>query len=240
MDEWSYKPAPDLERSVTEKLAEFPRHRDMLVYGIRACFAVVLRGWLRTYHRFTVHGREHLPLDVSFVMVCNHASHLDALCMLASVPLGRIHRAFPLAAVDYFFSSPPRTVFSAVLVNGLPFNRAGKGAESLELCGQLLQRPRHILILFPEGTRTMTGEVGPFRSGLGRLVAGTETPVVPCYLAGAREALPKGAGLPRPGRLRLTIGRPRSFANIAPDDRHAVQAVGETMREAVTELASPR
>jgi len=237
LDEWSYEPAPDLEKSIAERMRHFPRYPDMTVYALRSGFQIALRAFLRSYFRLNVRGREHLPVDESFVMVCNHSSHLDALCLLSSLPLRRVHRAFPVAAADYFFSSLPRTFISVIFVNGLPFDREGKAGESLEVCRQLLARPGgNILILFPEGTRGASGTIGRFRSGIGRLVAGTGTPVVPCHLSGAREAFPKGALLPRPRALRLRIGRARTFPDVSPRDYDGVESLCAQLRDDVVAL----
>jgi 1-acyl-sn-glycerol-3-phosphate acyltransferase len=209
----------------------------MTVYALRSGFQIALRAFLRSYFRLNVRGREHLPVDESFVMVCNHSSHLDALCLLSSLPLRRVHRAFPVAAADYFFSSLPRTFISVIFVNGLPFDRESKGGESLEVCRQLLARPGgNILILFPEGTRGASGTIGRFRSGIGRLVAGTGIPVVPCHLSGAREAFPKGALLPRPRALRLHIGRARTFRDVSPRDHDGVESLCAQLRDDVVAL----
>src|SRR5712672_2191719 len=123
LENWSYEPAPDLEKSVAERMRHFPRYPDMTIYGLRSGFQLALRAFLRGYFRLKVRGRKYLPVDDSFVMVCNHSSHLDALCLLSSLPLRRVHRAFPVAAADYFFSSLPRTLISVICVNGLPFDR---------------------------------------------------------------------------------------------------------------------
>ena len=239
MDDWAYEPAPDLERSVADRMRHFPRYPDMTIYALRSGFQLGLRAFLRSYHRLDIRGREHLPVADSFVMIGNHASHLDALCLLSSLPLRRVHRAFPVAAADYFFSSLPRSVLSVIFINGLPFDREGKGAESLEVCRQLLGRPGNVLILFPEGTRSASGTIGRFRSGVGRLVAGTTTPVVPCHLSGAHAALPKGAFVPRPRALRLNIGRPRTFPDVSARDRDAVAALCDRLRDDVVGLAPP-
>ena len=212
----------------------------MAVYALRSVLQLSLRGLLRAYNGFEVRGSEHLPADESFVMVCNHSSHLDALCLLASLPLRRMHRAFPAAAADYFFASVPRTVFSVIAINGLPFDRTSRGSESLEVCRELLAEPGRILILFPEGTRSQSGVPGPFRSGIARLVAETPTPVVPCYLSGAYEAWPKGAWLPRPRALRLCIGRPRRFADVALGDREGALRICAQLRHDVMALAPER
>ena len=239
MKDWSYDTAPDLQESVAERLRGFPRYPDVSVHVARTVLHIGLRALLRTYFRLSVTGRDNLPADGSFIMICNHTSHLDALCLLCSLPLLRLHRAYPAAAADYFFSNLPRAFFSVIFVNGLPFERVKRGSESLELCRQLLARPGNILILFPEGTRTSApGVVGRFRSGIGRLAAGTKTPVVPCYLAGAGKAFPKGAVFPRPHRLRLHIGTPQSFPDSAPQDTSAVASICDALRNEVLELAS--
>jgi 1-acyl-sn-glycerol-3-phosphate acyltransferase len=239
VDEWSYEPSPDLQKTVAERLRGFPRTPDMSVYALRSAAHVALRAFLRGYFRLQVSGREHLPRDASFVLVCNHTSHLDALCLLSALPLSTLHRAFPAAAADYFFSSLPRSLFSAIFVNGMPFERKTAGAESLEICRALLARPRHALILFPEGTRSVSGQLGRFRSGIGRLVAGTQIPVLPCHLSGADLAFPKGAHFPRPARLALRIGAPRRFADRAPGERDDVEAICTELRETVLQLGRP-
>src|SRR6185295_17345295 len=133
-----------------------------------------------------------LPREGSFIMVCNHASHLDALCLQSSLPLRKLHRAFPAAAQDYFFVSLPRAAVAAIFINAMPFARKVQMRQSLDLCRKLLANPGNILILFPEGTRSTTGELAEFRPGIGTLAAGVDVPVVPCALQGAFAAWPKG------------------------------------------------
>ena len=191
MESWHYDTVPDLDQTLSERLRRFPREPDMLVYGLRSGAAVALRAWLRLYHRLTVEGRGHLPREGSFVMVANHASHLDALCLLSALPLSKLHRAFPAAAQDYFFVSLPRLAVAAVLVNALPFNREVHVRQTLKLCGELLANPGNVLVLFPEGTRSVSGAMGSFKPGIGRLLAGADLPVVPCLLQGAFAAWPK-------------------------------------------------
>jgi 1-acyl-sn-glycerol-3-phosphate acyltransferase len=202
---------------------------------IRDAIQLGMRAVLRTYNRLDVVGRENLPLDSSFVMICNHSSHLDAVCLLASLPLTRVHHAFPVAAADYFFSTRLRSMLSTIAVNGLPIDRHN-GSEGIEVCRRLLTDTKTVLIIFPEGTRTCSGSLGRFRSGVARLVAGTDVPVVPCYLSGAFEAWPKGRPLPRPGTLRLRIGRARTFPGSSPKDRDAVAAISSQLRDHVAAL----
>lgn len=234
MDEsqWQYQPAGDLDKSLAKRLASFPREPDMLVYGLRTAAALTLRSILRTYHRLQIIGREHLPAEGSFVMVANHASHLDALCLLSALPLGRLHRAFPLAAQDYFFVNIRRTAIAAIFINAAPFSRHQHVRQSLDLCRGLLANPGNILILFPEGTRTTTGQMGEFRPGIGSLLAGETIPVIPCGLTGAYNAWPKGKWLPSPRSVRLTIGPARNYADL-PRGRESVRHIANDLENAV-------
>jgi 1-acyl-sn-glycerol-3-phosphate acyltransferase len=237
MDAWIYERAADVGLPLADRMRQFPRGGGTAVCALRTTIQAAARTLLRTYHGFEVLGRENLPRGGSFVMVCNHSSHLDALCLLSALPLRRVHRAFPVAAADYFFSTPLRTIISVVVFNGLPFDRDRHGAPGLQLCRQVLEGPNNVLIMFPEGTRTRTGALARFRSGAARLVAGTGTPVVPCHLSGAFEAWPRGHLAPRPGRLRLRIGRPRVFLDLSPADPESVPWISEQLRDDVAALS---
>jgi len=233
---WRYEPAADLDQPLAERLRRFPRQPDITVYGLRSLAALMIRGWLRAYHRLEITGREHLPGQGSFVMVANHGSHLDTLCLLAALPLSKLHRAFPAAAQDYFFVSVPRLALAAVVVNALPFSRQSNIRHSLELSRQLLANPGNVLILFPEGTRTTTGRIGEFKPGIGLLAAGTDIPIVPCHLAGTFEAWPKGKAFPRPRRIQLRIGPPRTYATLPPGGEFAAH-ISRDLGQAVAALA---
>jgi 1-acyl-sn-glycerol-3-phosphate acyltransferase len=236
MNQWNYEPAADLDQPLAERLRRFPREPDLSVYALRSLAALIVRGWLKVYHRLEIHGRENLPTAGSFVMVANHASHLDTLCLLAALPLQKLHRTFPAAAQDYFFVSVPRLAVAAIVVNALPFGRQSQIRHSLELCRKLLENPGNILILFPEGTRTMDGRMGEFRPGIGQLIAGSQIPVVPCFLEGAFAAWPKGRNIPRPRKLQLRIGVPRTYAEL-PAGRESATRISEDLQRAVAALA---
>jgi 1-acyl-sn-glycerol-3-phosphate acyltransferase len=235
MEPWHYDTAEDLQQTLVERLQRFPREPDILVYSARMAAAVMVRGWLRAYHRLEIAGRENLPAEGSFVLVANHASHLDALSILAALPLRKLHRVFPAAAKDFFFVSIPRSLVAAVAVNALPFDRETHIRQSLSLCRQLLENPGNVLLLFPEGTRSTTGEMGPFKPGIGLLLAETPVPVVPCYLDGTYRALPKGSYIPRPRKVRLIIGPPRSYGHLKRGKETALH-ICQDLREAIAAL----
>ena len=237
MDGWIDDRRADVESRTAARMRRIRHDPDMTVRALRGTIQLAMRALLRSYNRFDVVGRENLPAGGSFIMVCNHSSHLDAVCLLASLPWWRVHHAFPVAAADYFFATPLRSLLSVVVVNGLPFDRLHHGSASLDVCREILSVPNNVLIMFPEGTRSGSGALGRFRSGVARLVVGTSTPVVPCYLSGAHEAWPKGRAVPRPGPLRLHIGRPRVFLDVPATEREAVALVAAQLRDDVAALA---
>src|SRR5207249_11870894 len=160
MEQWQYDPTG------LDRLPALPREPGLLLGGVRWLAAVAVRTWLRAYHRLTIVGRENLPANRSFVMIANHASHLDALCLLAALPLGRLRYAFPTAARDYFFLRRPWAPLAALVVNAVPLDRHLAPWQSLDVCGRLLHKPGNILILFPEGTRSGSADVGEFQPGV--------------------------------------------------------------------------
>lgn len=232
MDQWHYDPSADLDSVEIEHWRTFPREPGPMIHGLRALGAVTLRCFLRLYHRFTIVGWNNLPVGRSFVLIANHSSHLDTLCMLAALPITRQHRAFPVAARDYFFVRSRWASFVAGVLNAVPFDRQFTPWRCLSVCAHLLQNPGNVLILFPEGTRSADGQPGEFKPGVALLAAGQDVPVIPCHLAGTHEAFPRGAWIPRPRAVRLTIGKPRLYAHL-PATKESVKQISRELHEAV-------
>jgi 1-acyl-sn-glycerol-3-phosphate acyltransferase len=235
MRRWLSDSVRDLNQAPVDHLRQFPRDPDMLVYGLRSLGALITRRLLQIYNHFEIIGHQNLRTNRSLIMVANHCSHLDTLCLLAALPLRKLHRAFPAAASDYFFQSVPRLWAAAILVNALPFARQARVRQSLSLCRELLANPGTILIIFPEGTRSTTGEVGEFKSGIGALVAGRDVAVAPCFIDGSFRAWPKGRRFPRPRKIRLVIGTPRNYRDHGTGNSD-IGAIATELRDAVNQL----
>ena len=237
MRDWTYDTAEDIDQSVLERLQRIPREPDMLVYGARYVTAILVRTWMRLYHRLTLVGIENLPAEGSYVLVANHASHLDTLGLLSAFPVQKLHRVFPAAAKDFFFVTVPRVAITAVMINALPFDRYTNVRQSLSLCRSLLERPNTVLLIFPEGTRSTDGGMGEFKPGIGYLLAGTEYPVLPCHIQGTYETLPKGRWVPRPGRIQVTIGQPRRYTHLKRC-KASVTTICNDLRDDIHSLAA--
>jgi 1-acyl-sn-glycerol-3-phosphate acyltransferase len=235
MRDFDLKPAADLGLTPGQRLLSPKRESGLLQTIGHWLFALAVRVYLRVWHRFEVRGCENLPGEPPFVIVANHASHLDALVVGAPVPLALRDRVFPLAAGDVFFDKAVVSVFAAGFINALPLWRRRSTPRALqELRQRLLDEPC-AYILFPEGGRTRDGNYLRFKPGIGMLVAGTDVPVVPCHLKGTFEACPAGTFIPRPRKIVLRIGAPLRFPNVA-NDREGWDAVITHAEAAIREL----
>jgi len=151
-----------------------------------------------------LHGKNYIPKNRNFLVIANHTSHLDM--GLVKMALGEEgERLVTLAARDYFFDTPAKRAYFENFTNLIPMDRKGSLRESLALAGEALDQGYHLLI-FPEGTRSKSGELLEFKPTLGYLALSHDVDILPMYIEGAYEALPKGAFLPRAKDLTVRIG----------------------------------
>lgn len=235
MQDWELRPARDIDLPLIRRLGS-TRREPGLIEGIgNRLWASVNWAYFRAWHRLEATGLENLPRDLPFVMIGNHASHLDALVLAALVPWRLRRGVFTIAAGDAFFVGPVWTMLSAVFLNALPMWRRRVVRHDLETLRTRIVEDGCGYILFPEGTRPDDGRMVRFKSGLGMLVAGTRVPVVPCRIRGAFESLSREQRFPRPRKIRVTVGEPLTFAD-APNEREGWEFVARRAEEAVKKL----
>ncbi len=173
--------------------------------------------------RRKVSGLENLDsLHGPVMFAANHQSHFDAPIILASLPLRWRRRIAPAMWKEYFDAHfhPERHLrfehwtnsflywLIALLFNGFPIPQTEAGAgESIRYMGELVEEGWSILI-FPEGERTTTGEIGRFFPGVGMIASRLRLQVVPIRLRGFDRVLPRNAKWPHPGRVEVRFGPP--------------------------------
>ncbi len=151
-----------------------------------------------------VSGQNHIPLNTNFIVAANHCSHLDM--GLVKVALGQAGRNITsLAAADYFFRNRYRRAYFANFTNLVPMERAGSIRKSMDTAERVLRQGKS-MVVFPEGTRSLTGEMTEFLPSLGYLALRSGVGLLPSYLEGTHESLPKGAAIPRKRELGVAFG----------------------------------
>ena len=171
------------------------------------------------YTRRRVAGQEHLDgLTGPVVFVANHNSHMDTPVILRALPGRWRRRTAVAAAADYFYDKRRKALSASLVFGTVPIDRnsrAGVGPAQTAHLDRLIGDGGSLLV-FAEGTRSRDGRVGRLRSGAALLASEHHLPIVPIYVAGTREAMPRGhhwmvfkAG--RPGtrhQLEIQFGNP--------------------------------
>jgi 1-acyl-sn-glycerol-3-phosphate acyltransferase len=188
------------------------RVRELLICG-------VLGPLMDLYTRRRVIGRSRLDqLTGPAVFVANHNSHMDTPVILRALPGRFRRRTAVVAATDYFYAKRRNAVSVSLMFGTVPLDRssgAGVGGGQTAHIDRLIGAGSSVLV-FPEGTRSHDGRVGRLRSGAAVLAAEHDLPVVPIYLSGTRQAMPRGhhwmvfkAGRPGPRHpLEIRFGKP--------------------------------
>lgn len=186
--------------------------------------AVAARGWVQwpifglldVLVRTEVYGVERIEsLDRPVLFVANHTSHLDTLVLLRALPAQQRRRIAVAAAHDYFFSHALVGALVGLGVGAFPIARTSDARPLVEHCARLQERGWSMLF-FPEGTRSMTGAIGPLKHGVGLMALKLGLPIVPIRTRGLFEVLPKGRLLPRPGVATVHVGTPLEFTPATP------------------------
>jgi 1-acyl-sn-glycerol-3-phosphate acyltransferase len=193
---------------------------------LRQIFLTVLvRPFVQVVTGMDVIGREHLPTDGPAIVCANHNSHMDAFMLLSLFPARLLHKVRPVAAADYFLANPALSWVSLNLIGISPISRTvARGADVLAPARAALARGE-IILVFPEGTRSKDGEMGPLKAGVARLAeAFPEVPVIPVWIEGAGRVLPKGAHTPVPMNCTALVGEAVAWPGDRPRFMAALRA----------------
>lgn len=197
-------------------------------------------GYVRVYTRPRVEGRENLPKEGPFILAPNHNSHADTAVIFTALPRRMRRRVVAAAAQDYFFKGNTLQSVSRMLFNVIPISRDAKNRskDPLRYVVRAL-REGYGVLMFPEGTRSRDGTVGPFRAGIGRLIAEfPDVPVIPTRLEGTNQVLPKGKFVPRPHKVHVYFGEPL-YLRAHLHHRATWQVVADQVREVVISMGAP-
>jgi 1-acyl-sn-glycerol-3-phosphate acyltransferase len=192
--------------------------------------AGIIRVGSRLLFRPKVTGAQHIPGEGPVLIAPIHRSNVDF-----TFTLFMSRRKVFFMAKDSLFRIP---MVGSLLrhLGAFPVHRGAADRESMTLAEEVL-RQGHALVLFPEGTRKEGRAVAPLHDGAMFVAARTGAMVVPVGIGGSDRAMPKGAKLPRPAKVRIIIGAPIN-PPVSPGrvSRSAVAAKSEELRRELEAL----
>jgi 1-acyl-sn-glycerol-3-phosphate acyltransferase len=152
------------------------------------------------------------------IYFANHQSHLDWVLIWAALPRDLRIRTRPIAAKDYWTSTPFKQWLTSAVFNAVYVNRQRTDDQDpLEPLVDAL-RKGDSLVIFPEGTRSNKGEPQPFKSGLYHLAQQfPEVQLIPAWIDNVQRVMPKGEVVPVPILCSVTFGAPITLAG--PEDK---------------------
>ena len=226
----------------------WPQH--WFVTGFRL-FIYYLLAWPATYLLAAprIRGRENLRgLRGPALVVSNHVTYLDIAWILPALParfrnrlatamrgerLAEMRRPAKTLNVFERFMERLRYFLACSLFNVFPLPQRSGFLQSFSFAGNLADRGWSILV-FPEGQTTVTGQMAPFRSGIGLLASHLNIPVIPMFLDGLFDLKQEERILTRPGHVTVTIGKPVSLA-----PGQDPEEIAKELEQRVRELQSP-
>ena len=153
---------------------------------------------------------EALTKEKQFIIVSNHNSHVDTMALMSVLDFSQIGKTHPVAAGDYFGSSPIKASVTKLFTNALLIPRKSVAGEQnpIKMMSDYLDKKKS-LILFPEGSRGEPGKMQEFKKGIGVLLKmNNQITYIPVYMKGMGKVLPKGERLLVPFDTYVIFGDP--------------------------------
>jgi long-chain acyl-CoA synthetase len=190
----------------------------------------------KIFFKLKVKGLQNLPDKGPYIITPNHASYIDGFAIVAALPSRLFWNLYSIGWQAYF--TGPFGLF-ARLAHVIPIDRETYLQKALQMATYVLRKGKSLQV-FPEGGRSYDGELMEFKKGVGILALELNLPVVPAYIEGSFDVLPRGKKWPKFHEVRITFGRPMypSDLNLSQktDDIDDYQFFVNELREKIRQL----
>lgn len=189
-------------KEITDKIDLSPNWLAWLFYKT---FCKVISAIFKAVWRLKAYDTKNLPKNKPFILCPNHTSYLDAFLILAAIP-NHIRKNIFFMGFHTFFSAPIiRNIIKTCRI--IPIDPAVNSIDAMQTCSHVLKN-RKPLCIFPEGARSGNGKLQNFKKGIGILAKELDIPLLPVYIDGAFEALPRDRSIPRFNKVKIIFGKP--------------------------------
>jgi long-chain acyl-CoA synthetase len=172
----------------------------------RPLFFAIVDLFCRFYFRVQIIGLSNIPQDPPYIIAPNHVSALDQTMVSYAIGRKRREQLYTLA-VKHFYDRRIARAFMKIAANVMRIDSTDDFFPALRAAVKVLKKGGSIYIN-PEGTRSQSGEMLPFKVGVGILAVETEVPIVPVHIEGTFKSMPPGSVFPKPAVIRITFGKP--------------------------------
>jgi long-chain acyl-CoA synthetase len=203
-------------------------------------FAEILHFVLRIVWRLKISGIKNIPEAGKCILCVNHSSYLDAFIVDAAMP-ARLRKSLFFVGFRAYFDQPLiRNIIKYIRV--IPIDPGMHLVKAMQASTYVLNKDKMVCI-FPEGQRTIDGQVKEFKKGVGILAKELNVPLVPVLITGSYESWPRTRFFPRMHSINIIFGRPFDFEELKQEglrwkakDEYEAIAIG--IREEVVKLKS--
>ena len=175
-----------------------------------------------------VYGRHHIPSRGGVLIVSNHQGNLDPVLLAV-----RLNRPLNYIAKAELFENPIGGWLLRFVLNAFPVRQ---GAGDVGAVKETINRLRegHLLNMFPEGARTLDGEIAPLLKGAALIIRRAGVSVIPAVIVGSFDAWPIHRRIWRCRPVRVEFGRSMNLVDL--DDDEIIETIDQTLREMFQKL----
>jgi len=201
-------------------------------------FAEVLSLVFKAIWHLKVSGTENIPRTGKCILCVNHGSYLDAFIVEASMPSNLRKGIFFVGFRAYFEQPFIKNIIKYIRV--IPIDPGMHFVEAMQASAYVLRNDK-IVCIFPEGQRTIDGNVKEFKKGVGILAKELNIPLLPVLITGSYESWPRTKSLPRRHPIKITFGRTFDFGELKKEGlqlgaKDEYEAIAFGIREEVIKL----
>ncbi|MEK6868695.1 MAG: lysophospholipid acyltransferase family protein [Nanoarchaeota archaeon] len=190
-----------------------------------------------------VKGLENIPIGRPFILAPNHASYMEHM-LISSIIVPKLGKKLYFIAKKEHFEGISQKSWHRVwtrYVGYIPIDRSKGGEKALKKAVSYLERGE-VIVVYPEGTRTLTGKIQEGKTGVARLALWAKVPVVPLGIRGTFEILPKGKIIPKLRKAAFKFGKPMYFGKYynKPVTKSMLRAITNSIMKEIAKLSGQK